>query len=150
VIVGATDKNNQTLMNLGTTPIQSGVSLAQLLKRPQLSYENTAPLDAHRPDYSKQICDEVEIQLKYEGYIKKQNAQVKQFKKMESKRIPENIDYHHIEGLRLEAVEKLSEVRPMSIGQASRISGVSPADITVIHVYLENRKKGNANRDAEN
>ncbi len=149
VIVGATDRNNQTLINLGTTPIQSGVSLAQLLKRPQLSYENTAPLDTNRPDYSKHICDEVEIQLKYEGYIKKQNAQVKQFKKMESKRIPENIDYQLIEGLRLEAVEKLSEVRPMSIGQASRISGVSPADITVIHVYLENRKKENANRDAE-
>lgn len=139
--VSPSERVNAVLTELGTTPLTSGLPMAQLLKRPELTYDALKPIDPERPELSKQVREEVEIQLKYEGYIQKQDRQVVQFKKLEEKRIPEGIDYADIQGLRLEAVEKLKSVRPMSIGQASRISGVNPADIAVLHVYLENHRE---------
>ena len=139
--VSPSDTVNAVLTELGTTPLTSGLPMAQLLKRPELTYDALKPIDPERPALSRQVREEVEIQLKYEGYIQKQDRQVVQFKKLEEKRIPEGIDYADIQGLRLEAVEKLKSVRPMSIGQASRISGVNPADIAVLHVYLENHRE---------
>ncbi|MCH4071923.1 tRNA uridine-5-carboxymethylaminomethyl(34) synthesis enzyme MnmG [Pseudoramibacter sp.] len=140
-IISPSEKLNAILDGLGTAPVNSGVSLAQLLKRPELSYAKLAPVDPGRPELSKAVQEEVEIQIKYDGYIQKQLRQVVQFKKLEEKRIPEGVHYDDIEGLRLEAVEKLKAVRPMSIGQASRISGVNPADIAVLHVYLESHRE---------
>ncbi|MGI6557221.1 MAG: tRNA uridine-5-carboxymethylaminomethyl(34) synthesis enzyme MnmG [Pseudoramibacter sp.] len=139
--VSPSERVNAVLTELGTTPLTSGLPMAQLLKRPELTYDALEPIDPERPALSRQVREEVEIQLKYEGYIQKQDRQVVQFKKLEEKRIPEGIDYTDIQGLRLEAVEKLKSVRPMSIGQASRISGVNPADIAVLHVYLENHRE---------
>jgi len=139
--VSPSERVNAVLTELGTTPLTSGLPMAQLLKRPELTYDALEPIDPERPALSRQVREEVEIQLKYEGYIQKQDRQVVQFKKLEEKRIPEGIDYADIQGLRLEAVEKLKSVRPMSIGQASRISGVNPADIAVLHVYLENHRE---------
>lgn len=141
VMVKPTKEINDYLISLGTTPLESGMPLAQLLKRPQITYANSACLDPERPTLKKPVWEEVGIQLKYQGYIEKQIAQVEQFKKMENRRLPVDLDYSAIDGLRLEAVEKLSAIRPLSMGQASRISGVSPADLTVIHVYLENKRK---------
>ncbi|MGN0194115.1 MAG: tRNA uridine-5-carboxymethylaminomethyl(34) synthesis enzyme MnmG [Pseudoramibacter sp.] len=140
-VISPSDKLNAILTELDTAPVNSGVSLAQLLKRPELSYAKLAAVDAGRPELPKAVQEEVEIQIKYDGYIQKQLRQVVQFKKLEEKRIPEGIQYDDIEGLRLEAAEKLKSVRPMSIGQASRISGVNPADIAVLHVYLENHRE---------
>jgi tRNA uridine 5-carboxymethylaminomethyl modification enzyme len=140
VMVSPSEAANAALSRLGTTPLKSGMPLGQLLKRPEITYANTAALDPARPALPAAVCEEVEIQLKYEGYIHKQVKQVEQFKKLESKRIPDGLDYNRIEGLRLEAAEKLNAVQPMSLGQASRISGVSPADIAVLHVYLENHR----------
>jgi tRNA uridine 5-carboxymethylaminomethyl modification enzyme len=140
-VISPSDKLNAILTELGTAPVNSGVSMAQLLKRPELSYEKLAAVDAGRPELSKAVQEEVEIQIKYDGYIQKQLRQVVQFKKLEEKRIPEGVPYDDIEGLRLEAIEKLKSVRPMSIGQASRISGVNPADIAVLHVYLESHRE---------
>jgi tRNA uridine 5-carboxymethylaminomethyl modification enzyme len=140
-IISPSEKLNAILDEMGTAPVNSGVSLAQLLKRPELSYAKLAPVDTGRSELSKAVQEEVEIQIKYDGYIQKQLRQVVQFKKLEEKRIPEGIQYDDIEGLRLEAVEKLKAVRPMSIGQASRISGVNPADIAVLHVYLESHRE---------
>lgn len=140
VMVSPSEAINATLSQLGTTALKSGMPLGQLLKRPEITYANTAPLDPARPSLPGAVCEEVEIQLKYEGYIHKQIKQVEQFKKLESKRIPDGVNYNRIEGLRLEAAEKLNAVQPMSLGQASRISGVSPADIAVLHVYLENHR----------
>lgn len=139
--VSPSERVNAVLTELGTTPLTSGLPMAQLLKRPELTYDALKPIDPERPALSRQVREEVEIQLKYEGYIQKQDRQVVQFKKLEEKRIPEGIDYADIQGLRLEAAEKLKSVRPMSIGQASRISGVNPADIAVLHVYLENHRE---------
>ena len=139
--VSPSERVNAVLTELGTTPLTSGLPMAQLLKRPELTYDALKPIDPERPALSRQVREEVEIQLKYEGYIQKQDRQVVQFKKLEEKRSPEGIDYTDIQGLRLEAVEKLKSVRPMSIGQASRISGVNPADIAVLHVYLENHRE---------
>ena len=140
VTVPPSESANAMLSRLGTTVLKSGMPLGQLMKRPEINYANTAALDPQRPALPDAVCEEVEIQLKYEGYISKQIKQVEQFKKLESKRIPEGLHYHHIEGLRLEAAEKLNAVQPMSLGQASRISGVSPADIAVLHVYIENHR----------
>ncbi len=140
VMVSPSEAINATLSQLGTTALKSGMPLGQLLKRPEITYANTEPLDPARPSLPGAVCEEVEIQLKYEGYIHKQIKQVEQFKKLESKRIPDGVNYNRIEGLRLEAAEKLNAVQPMSLGQASRIAGVSPADIAVLHVYLENHR----------
>ena len=135
--VGANEKNNAVLSRLGSSPIQSGISLLELCKRPECSYKNLEELDPERPSLSPFICEEVEIEIKYEGYIKRQIQQVEAFKKMERKKLPKEIDYQNMQNLRLEARQKLDKIRPENIGMASRISGVSPADISVLLVYLE-------------
>ena len=124
----------------GTADVRNCASLAELVRRPQISYRDIAPFDKDRPALSRAICDQVEIRLKYDGYIKRQLKQVEEFKKMEERRLPDDIDYDDIVGLRLEAKEKLKKIRPDNFGQAGRISGVSPADVTVLMVYLENRR----------
>ena len=139
--VGANEKNNAVLTALNSSPIQSGVSLLELCKRPECSYENLAELDPERPTLSPFICEEVEIEIKYEGYIKRQIQQVEAFKKLEKKKLPKEVDYQNMQNLRLEARQKLDKIRPENIGMASRISGVSPADISVLLVYLEKYKK---------
>ena len=138
--VGANEKNNAVLTALNSSPIQSGVSLLELCKRPECSYENLAELDPERPALSPFICEEVEIEIKYEGYIKRQIQQVEAFKKLEKKKLPKEMDYQNMQNLRLEARQKLDKIRPENIGMASRISGVSPADISVLLVYLEKYK----------
>ena len=130
---------NAMLTEKGSTPVSSSARLADLVRRPQISYSDLAPFDATRPQLPESITAEVEIQLKYAGYLEKQLKQVEEFKKEEARRLPEDLDYHSIAGLRLEAQEKLAAIRPMSIGQAGRISGVSPADIAVLLIYLEQR-----------
>jgi len=142
------EHTNKVLEGIGSSPIKSGVTLAELIRRPEVGYANTAELDPERPVLFDAVCEQVEVQIKYDGYIKKQIAQVEQFKKMEKKLIPENIDYSAIGGLRLEAVEKLTDIQPKSMGQASRISGVSPADLSVLLIYLEqNRRQAPAEGD---
>ena len=130
---------NAMLTEKGSTPVSSSARLADLVRRPQISYSDLAPFDATRPQLPESITAEVEIQLKYAGYLEKQLKQVEEFKKEEARRLPEDLDYHSIAGLRLEAQEKLAAIRPLSIGQAGRISGVSPADIAVLLIYLEQR-----------
>ena len=139
--IGANEKNNAVLNRLGSSPIQSGISLLELCKRPECSYENLAELDPERPALSPFICEEVEIEIKYDGYIKRQIQQVEAFKKLERKKLPKEIDYQNMQNLRLEARQKLDKIRPENIGMASRISGVSPADISVLLVYLEKHRK---------
>ena len=132
-----TDKLNEILVSRETSPVTTGVNLRDLLKRPQISYEDLEAVDTERPQLSRAVYEQVEIEIKYEGYIKKQLAQVEQMHRLEEKKIPEDIDYKSIHGLRLEAIEKLNRVRPMNIGQASRISGVSPADVSVLLIYIQ-------------
>ncbi|MBM7557770.1 tRNA uridine-5-carboxymethylaminomethyl(34) synthesis enzyme MnmG [Halanaerobacter jeridensis] len=127
----------QHLESLDSARITKKDNLARLMKRPELDYQSLASLDPERPELPQAVTEEVEIQLKYEGYIKKQRKQIEKQKELENKKLPDEIDYHEIEGLRLEAKEKLNEIRPVSLGQASRISGVSPADISVLTVHLE-------------
>lgn len=127
---------DELLVSLGTAPLKTGVKFAELLKRPQLTYENLAPFDTERPDLPYEIFEQVEIEIKYEGYIKRQQAQIDEMRRLEKKLLPADMDYHAISGLRLEAAEKLAKIRPASIGQASRISGVSPADISVLLIHL--------------
>lgn len=127
---------DKLLVSLGTAPLKTGVKFAELLKRPQLTYENLAPFDKNRPDLPYEIFEQVEIEIKYEGYIKRQQAQIDEMRRLEKKLIPTDMDYREISGLRLEAAEKLAKIRPASIGQASRISGVSPADISVLLIHL--------------
>ena len=131
---------NQLLTGKGTAPVNTGSNLADLIKRPQISYKDLAPFDRTRPVLGDRVCEKVEIEIKYEGYISRQIKQVEETKRLEDKRIPEDIDYSAIHGLRLEAVEKLSKIRPESVGRAGRISGVSPADISVLLVYLSSKK----------
>ncbi len=128
---------NAMLAEKGTAVVANSVRLADLVRRPQVSYADIAPFDVHRPELPQAVQEEVEIQLKYAGYLARQEKQVAEFKKEESRRLPEDVDYHTIPGLRLEAQEKLQLIRPMSIGQAGRISGVSPADIAVLLIWLE-------------
>ena len=140
-IVKPTKKVNEFLQKQGTTPLSTGSKLSELLKRTEITYNSLKEIDENMPELSKQEKEEVEIQLKYEGYIKLQEEQVKKFKKMEKKLIPEDIDYEKISGISLEGKQKLSKLKPLSIGQASRISGVSPADISVLLVYLQTKNK---------
>ncbi len=133
---------NEFLFSQGTTPVSSGISLWELIKRPEVSYESLAFIDKERPVLSPHVVYSVEINIKYEGYIKKQIQQIERFRKLENKMIPENIDYLSLEGIRIEARQKLNQHRPLSIGQASRISGVSPADINVLLVHMERIKRG--------
>ena len=120
-----------------STPLNTGTTLAELIRRPELSYEKLDEIDEKRSDLPFDGREQVDINIKYDGYIKRQMRQVEQFKKLENKKIPENINYDEIQSLRLEAKQKLNEIRPSSIGQASRISGVSPADVSVLLVYLK-------------
>lgn len=136
LIIGATAEVQELLASLESTPLKSGVTLAELITRPELSYDALKPIDKDRPVLPAEVTEQVEIELKYEGYIKRQMSQVAQFKKMEHKKIPASIDYDKIPSLRIEARQKLKQVRPENVGQASRISGVSPADISVLLVYL--------------
>lgn len=130
---------NPLLESLGSTPIKTGVKLAELIRRPELDYEKLAPIDTERPELPEAVWEQAEIKLKYEGYIKRQIAEAEQFKKMESRLLPEDMDYDDVYGLRLEARQKLNKIRPKSLGQASRISGVSPADISVLIIWLEQK-----------
>jgi len=138
--IAPSPKLNAFLEENHTAPINSGFKLADLIRRPQLGYGMLAPFDLDRPELSAEICEQVELQIKYEGYISKQLAQIDAIRKLESKKLPAGTDYNDVYGLRLEAVEKLNKVQPASIGQASRISGVSPADISLLTVWLEHRK----------
>lgn len=139
-IIKPTKKVNELLEKNGTSALNGGIKLSELLKRTELTYEILKDIDSERPSLSDEVIEEVEIMVKYEGYIKMQEAQVESFKKLERKILPKDIDYNDIKGIRIEGRQKLNKIRPYSIGQASRISGVSPADISVLLVYLEQRK----------
>ena len=141
LVVKPTEKVNQFLIEQGTSALTNGTKMAELLKRPELNYQNLSEIDESRTKLSKQEQEEVEIQIKYEGYIKLQEEQVKKFKKLEEKILPENIDYEQIKGISLEGRQKLNKFKPHSIGQASRISGVSPADVSVLLIYLQQLKE---------
>ena len=138
--VAASDELNAMLERRDSAPVANSARLADLLRRPQVSYEDIAPFDPERPELPAAVTEEVEIQVKYAGYLQRQLKQVEEFKREENRRLPEDLDYEHVAGLRLEARQKLSEIRPVSIGQAGRISGVSPADIAVLLIYLEQRQ----------
>ena len=135
--IGTSEKVQEVLKSYGSTPLNSGTTLAELIRRPELSYDKLADIDENRPDLPYDVEEQVNINIKYDGYIRRQMRQVEQFKKLENKKIPDNIDYNQIKSLRIEAKQKLSQIRPASIGQASRISGVSPADVSVLLVYLK-------------
>ena len=138
--VPGSNELNEMLAMRESTPVENSARLADLLRRPQVTYEDIAPFDVGRPELPAAVKQEVEIQVKYAGYLARQEKQVAEFKKEESRLLPPDLDYNAIAGLRLEAREKLSEIRPMSIGQAGRVSGVSPADIAVLLIYLEQNK----------
>ena len=144
-VIKPTAEVNDFLKKNNSSTISGGVKLIDLLKRSELNYEKLKEIDPERPELSEEEAEEVEIQVKYEGYIKLQESQVEKFKKLEKKKIPNDIVYSDIKGLRLEARQKLDKIRPTSIGQASRISGVSPADISVLHIYIEQEKSKNTN-----
>ena len=137
------DELNEFLEKNNTAPLTTGCKLADLIRRPQLFYNDLAQFDKDRPELPDDVCEQVELQIKYEGYISKQLAQIEQMRKLESKLLPKDTDYKQVYGLRLEAVEKLNKVRPASLGQASRISGVSPADISLLAVWLQHEKGEN-------
>lgn len=139
--VAPTAELNEFLESAGTSPITTGMKLADLIRRPQISYDSTAPFDLERPELSFEIREEVELKVKYDGYIAKQMLQVEQMRRLEVKALPADLDYHTVYGLRLEAVEKLNRIKPLNIGQASRISGVSPADVSVLLVWLAGKQK---------
>lgn len=132
-----TDKLQEILVNCGTAPLQRGCKMIELIKRPQITYKDLEEIDDDRPDLQYEVFEQVEISVKYEGYIKRQEQQIKEMRRIECKKIPENIDYSGLKGLRLEAVEKLSRIRPENLGQASRISGVNPADVAALNIILE-------------
>ena len=138
-IVKPTEKVNNFLLKCGTSPLTTGSKLSELLKRAEITYKSLEEIDENRPKLGEQVREEVEIQVKYDGYIKLQEAQVEKFKKMEKKLLPDDLDYEQIKGISLEARQKLNKHKPHSIGQASRISGVSPADISVLLVYLQTK-----------
>jgi tRNA uridine 5-carboxymethylaminomethyl modification enzyme len=131
------DELQDMLVSRGTAPLKTGCKMIELLRRPQIKYEDLTPFDTNRPELPYEIFEQVEISVKYEGYIKKQEAQIKEMRRIESKKIPSDIDYSSLKGLRLEAIEKLSKIRPENLGQASRISGVNPADITALNIILD-------------
>ncbi len=131
------DELQKMLEERGTAPLKTGCKMVELLRRPQISYTDLAPFDTDRPDLPYEVFEQVEISIKYEGYIKKQEAQIKEMRRLEAKKIPADIDYSSLKGLRLEAIEKLSKIRPENLGQAGRISGVNPADVTALNIILE-------------
>ena len=134
--LGPTEEVNSLLESYGSTPLNNGIKMADVIKRPEMDYDKLAPIDFNRPELPDDVREQVNIQIKYEGYITRQQHQVQQFKKLEARKIPDNIDYEQVMGLRLEARQKLEAVRPINIGQASRISGVSPADVNMLLVHL--------------
>lgn len=140
--VGAVKEVQELLQQYGSTPLKNGISLGDLIRRPELSYDIVAPLDKKRPELPYDVREQININIKYDGYIRRQLKQVEGFKKLENKKLPKNIDYDAISGLRIEAKQKLNAYRPISIGQASRIAGVSPADISVLLVYMESYRRG--------
>ncbi len=142
VHVGAVKEVQELLENYGSTPLKNGISLGDLIRRPELSYDIVAPLDKKRPELPDDVREQININIKYDGYIRRQLKQVEGFKKLENKKLPKDIDYDAISGLRIEAKQKLNAYRPISIGQASRIAGVSPADISVLLVYMESYRRG--------
>lgn len=142
VHVGAVKEVQELLQQYGSTPLRNGISLGDLIRRPELSYDIVAPLDKKRPELPYDVREQININIKYDGYIRRQLKQVEGFKKLENKKLPKDIDYDAISGLRIEAKQKLNAYRPISIGQASRIAGVSPADISVLLVYMESYRRG--------
>lgn len=138
--VSPTEKLNNYLESCGTSPLTTGCKMSDLIRRPQLNYNDLAQFDPERPELPWEVSEQVELQIKYEGYIEKQLIQIEQMRKMESKKLPADLDYSQIYGLRLEATEKLNKIKPLSLGQASRISGVSPADISMLAVWLMHEK----------
>ena len=142
VHVGAVKEVQEILEQYGSTPLKNGISLGDLIRRPELSYDIVAPLDKKRPELPYDVREQININIKYDGYIRRQLKQVEGFKKLENKKLPKDIDYDAISGLRIEAKQKLNAYRPISIGQASRIAGVSPADISVLLVYMESYRRG--------
>lgn len=138
---GPTKEVNELLEALGSSPLTTGVNMGDIIKRPEITYDMLAPIDVDRPELSDEVREQVNIQIKYEGYILRQMKQVEGFKKLEAKKIPENIDYDDVMGLRLEATQKFKAIRPVNIGQASRISGVSPADVNMLLVYLNGYRR---------
>ena len=140
-VLSPTPQLNDLLVACGTTPVVSGVRLEELLRRPQLNYEVLTPVDTTRPVLDALVQEQVEVELKYEGYIRRQQADIEEMRRLEHRLLPEDTEYTAIVGLRKEAQEKLMRVRPRSIGQASRISGVSPADISVLIVWLSGKEK---------
>ena len=135
--VPMTDEVQEILTAKGTAPLKTGCKMIELLRRPQITYDDLKAIDVDRPELPLEVFEQVEISIKYEGYIKKQEAQIKEMRRIEAKQIPADIDYSALKGLRLEAIEKLSKIRPQNLGQASRISGVNPADITALNIILE-------------
>ena len=142
VVVHPTDEVNEMLVRKGTSPITTGVRMIELLKRPQLGYENLAEFDPGRPKMKYSLVNKLEVEIKYSGYIRVQQEQIDKMRKLESKPLPENIDYKTIKGLRLEAQEKLNKFKPLNVGQAGRISGVNPADVSVLLVWLASKEHG--------
>ena len=135
----ATDALNEFLAAHGSAPVVSAARLSDLLRRPELDYAMLAPFDRTRPELPPEVTQQVEIRVKYDGYLRRQEKQIEEFARVEEKLLPQDIDYNAIEGLRLEARQKLTDIRPHSVGQASRISGVSPSDIAVLLIYLEKK-----------
>ena len=150
-VLSPTEALNEILVSRGTSPVSTGVRMAELLRRPQITYRDLTPVDPNRPDYPAEIFESVETSLKYEGYIKRQLQNIAEMRRLEKRLLPKDIDYAGIAGLRLEAREKLNRVRPENIGQAGRISGVSPADISVLLIWLSahNDDKGAYHGDTE-
>ena len=147
--ISPSEQLNELLVSRETSPMTTGQRETELIRRPQLSYDDLAPFDPDRPELSREMREQIEIEIKYEGYIKKQLSQVEEMRKMESKLLPETLNYEEISGLRLEAIEKLKKVKPLNIGQASRISGVSPADISVLLIWLEQERQGKKTESGE-
>lgn len=143
LIITPTEENNKIIEALGSTPINNALSLKEIIRRPELSYETVRELDPDRPEVTKDVAQQINISIKYEGYIKKQEEQMAKFKKIESKSLSKDFDYESVQGLRIEAKEKLQRIKPESIGQASRITGVSPADINVLLIHLEKLRRSN-------
>lgn len=148
VNIGANKKVQALLEEYESTPLNTGTSLAELIRRPELNYEVLAPIDEDRPELPDEVAKQVNINIKYDGYIKRQIKQVENFKKLEVKKIPENFDYDDVNSLRIEARQKLKQYQPVNIGQASRISGVSPADISVLLVYMEQMRQKNSKKES--
>ncbi len=147
VTIGAGRENQEFLEMCGTSTLKTAATLAELIRRPELGYDMLAPIDLQRPKLPKAVTDQVEINIKYEGYITRQLHQVEQFKKLESRKLPADLDYAGISGLRIEAQQKLNEIRPESVGQASRISGVTPADVSVLLIYMEQYRRSGGGVD---